>query len=157
MIQVLNYDNTPIIYFDEALENHEVDSSSSFLVVTTRNGKVVHAEPHMIVEKEIHDAKNLLPEFNEAPKEISDEATSEKPSKRCQVRVLENAATRRLPFDNEDLIPMTHCVSAVTTGTGVEKKMDLNAFTVPCRVGSYGCSRPLCDNGASIILFLINL
>ncbi|MCD7453043.1 hypothetical protein HAX54_019406 [Datura stramonium] len=83
-LEMLNYDNTPIIYFDEALENHEVDSSSSFLVVTTRNGKVVHAEPHMIVEKEIHDAKNLLPEFNEAPKEISDEATSEKVNEECK-------------------------------------------------------------------------
>ncbi|MCE3215467.1 hypothetical protein HAX54_002519, partial [Datura stramonium] len=44
-------------------------------------GMVVHSEPHMIVEEEVHDVENLLAEVNEAPKESSNEALSEKVNK----------------------------------------------------------------------------
>ncbi|MCD7448195.1 hypothetical protein HAX54_039550 [Datura stramonium] len=46
---------------------------------------------------------------------------------------------RRLPFDNEELIQVTHCVSAIITGTSIEKKWDRGALIVPYRVGSYDC------------------
>ncbi|MCD7472830.1 hypothetical protein HAX54_014225 [Datura stramonium] len=63
--------------------------------------------------------------------------------------------TWRLPFDNEDLILMTHNMSVIITGTSIEKKGDLGAFTV--RVESYGCLCALCDNWASINLMHLSI
>ncbi|MCE3216654.1 hypothetical protein HAX54_007342 [Datura stramonium] len=84
MGQVLNHGNTPIIYFDEAFESHEEDPYASILAITTRSGKVVHSKPRMILQEEIHDAKNLHPKVNVAPKEINDEASSEKVNEKCK-------------------------------------------------------------------------
>ncbi|MCE5166893.1 hypothetical protein HAX54_028888, partial [Datura stramonium] len=55
MSRVLGHDDTPIIYFDEASEICEEYSSASYPSITIRSGNVVHSEPRMIVQKEIHD------------------------------------------------------------------------------------------------------
>ncbi|MCD7448935.1 hypothetical protein HAX54_047547, partial [Datura stramonium] len=78
MSQVLNHDDTPIIYFDEASKSCEEDPSAFCLVVITRSGKVVHSKPHMTVEEEIYDAEKLHIKVNVAPKEMNYESSSEK-------------------------------------------------------------------------------
>ncbi|MCD7461313.1 hypothetical protein HAX54_045869 [Datura stramonium] len=75
MSQVLDHDDTPIIYFDEAFKSHEEDPSASYLVVTIRSEKVVHLEPHMTVEGQIHDYEKLCPNVDVAPREMNDEAS----------------------------------------------------------------------------------
>ncbi|MCD7466243.1 hypothetical protein HAX54_002780 [Datura stramonium] len=72
MSRVLDHDETPIIYFDEAFEGNEGDSFTYCLDFTTRSGKVLQPELGII-----HDQKLCL-NIELTPKEVIDEALIEK-------------------------------------------------------------------------------
>ncbi|MCD7463415.1 hypothetical protein HAX54_050522, partial [Datura stramonium] len=55
--QVLNPDDTPIIYFDKVFKSDEEDPSTYYLIVTTRSGKVELASMD-VIDKASRDEVN---------------------------------------------------------------------------------------------------
>ncbi|MCD7463027.1 hypothetical protein HAX54_049817 [Datura stramonium] len=77
MSQNRGYDDTPIIYFDDAFEIHEEDPFTSCLAVTTISGKVLCLEPRLIIGEDIHDDEKQCPNLDAAPREMQDETSSD--------------------------------------------------------------------------------
>ncbi|MCE3216868.1 hypothetical protein HAX54_008781, partial [Datura stramonium] len=68
--QIRGYNDTPIIYFDEAFESLEEDPFSSFSTITTRSRKVLRSQLRMIVEEDIHDDEKQCLNLDSIPREM---------------------------------------------------------------------------------------
>ncbi|MCD7461615.1 hypothetical protein HAX54_046607, partial [Datura stramonium] len=60
----------------------------------------------------------------------------------------------KLPSYNEELVLVTHHMSAIIAGTSVEKKGNPGESAIPYRIGRYDCLHA-CDNDASINLIYL--
>ncbi|MCD9560955.1 hypothetical protein HAX54_019821 [Datura stramonium] len=84
MSYVLNHDETPIIYFDEAFENKE-DSYSYCLAITTRSGKILQSELGIAMEEEIHVDEERSQNIKLALRQVIDEASIEEVNEELKV------------------------------------------------------------------------
>ncbi|MCD9560399.1 hypothetical protein HAX54_019072, partial [Datura stramonium] len=71
-----------------AFKSHEEDPFIFYLAVTTRRGKVLQLEPHMIVEENKRKDEKQCPYVEASPREIQDEASSEKVAEEIKVEDL---------------------------------------------------------------------